>query len=138
MTQSDLRSPDLTLEELSQKIEIWRKTRDKRRAMPEHLWQAAANLSQQLSIQQVSKTLRLNYGALKSRVYPQNKALCADKNASATFIELGISQKTACSSPSQCLVEMQDGCGAKMRMHFHGKTDLDLLELGKAFWTKGR
>ena len=138
MTDADSSAPDLTLEELSERIEAWRQTRKKRRSMPEPLWQAAASLSKQLSIQQVSKALRLNYAALKSRVHPQDMDLCTDKQAPATFIELGLSQQTSCPSTSECLVEMQDGCGAKMRMHFRGKTDLDLLELGKAFWTKGR
>jgi hypothetical protein len=31
---------------------------------------------------------------------------------------------------------MQDILGAKMRMHFRGKPDVDLLELAKAFWSK--
>lgn len=135
MTDADSSAPDLTLKELSERIETWRQTRKKRRPMPEPLWQAAASLSKKLSIQQVSKALRLNYGALKKRVHPVKKDLCAGKQAPATFIELGLSQQAA--PISECIVEMHDSCGAKMRMHFRGKTDLDLLELGKAFWRKG-
>jgi hypothetical protein len=37
---------------------------------------------------------------------------------------------------AECIVEMQDTLGSKMRMHFRGKTDFDLLELAKAFWSK--
>jgi len=37
---------------------------------------------------------------------------------------------------SECIVEMQDCSGAKMRMCFKGKTDFDFLELGKSFWRK--
>ncbi len=136
MTQADSSAaPDLTLSELAERIETWRQTRKKRRPMPEQLWQAAASLSKKLSIQQVSKALRLNYAALKNRVHPAQKALPASKQAPAAFIELGFEQQP--SSISECIVEMQDGCGAKMKMHFRGKTDLDLLELGKAFWRKG-
>ena len=135
MLYTDFSAPDLTLEELSERIERWRQTRRRRRPMPEHLWQAAANLSNRLSIQQVSKALRLNYGALKKRVHPDEKDPCVDKQTPATFIELGLSQQPP--PISECIVEMQDGCGAKMRMHFRGKTDLDLLELGKVFWRKG-
>ncbi|MDD4273320.1 MAG: hypothetical protein PHG14_06280 [Desulfobacter postgatei] len=43
---------------------------------------------------------------------------------------------SACSSVSECVVEMEDGNGAKMRMCFKGKTDFDLLELGKSFWMR--
>jgi len=36
--------------------------------------------------------------------------------------------------PSECLVEMEDASGAKMRMQFKSGTDLDLLELSRIFW----
>jgi hypothetical protein len=135
MTGADFSAPDLTLEQLSERIETWRQKRKKRRPMPEHLWQAAASLSKKLSIQQVSKALRLNYGALKKRVHPDEKDFCVSEQAPATFIELGLAQQPV--PISECIVEMQDSCGAKMKMHFRGKTDLDILELGKAFWRKG-
>jgi hypothetical protein len=138
MTQADSSAPDLTLDDLSEQIETWRQTRKRRRPMPEHLWQAAASLSKILSIQQVSKALRLNYGALKKRVHPDEKEFCVSKQAPAAFIELGFEQQLSSRTTSECIVEMQDNCGAKMRMHFRGKTDLELVELGKAFWTKGR
>jgi hypothetical protein len=134
MTDADSSAPDLTLEQLSEQIETWRQKRKKRRPMPEHLWQAAAILSKKLSIQQVSKALRLNYGALKKRVHPDERDFCVSKQEPAAFIELGLSQQPV--PISECIVEMQDGCGAKMRMHFRGKTDLDFIELGKAFWRK--
>lgn len=135
MTHADSSAaPDLTLNQLSEQIERWRQTRKRRRPMPEQLWQAAASLSKQLSIQQVSKALGLNYSALKKRVYLQDQPV--NKHTPAAFIELGFEKQAA--PIVECIVEMQDGCGAKMRMHFRGKTDLDLLELGKAFWRKGR
>jgi hypothetical protein len=51
----------------------------------------------------------------------------------AGFIELNLE---APSAVSECIVEMQDILGATMRMHFRGKTDVDFLELAKAFWSK--
>jgi hypothetical protein len=135
MTQANSSAPDLTLDELSEQIELWRQTRKTRRPMPEHLWQAAASLSKKSSLQKVSKALRLNYAALKKRVHPDEKDLRVSNQMPAAFIELGFSQQPP--PTSECIVEMQDSCGAKIRMHFRGKTDLDLLELGKAFWRKG-
>ena len=49
------------------------------------------------------------------------------------FIEVNLESPAA---ESECIVEMQDILGAKMRMHFRGKTDFDLLELAKAFWSQ--
>jgi hypothetical protein len=37
---------------------------------------------------------------------------------------------------SECIVEMEDGGGSKMKMCFKGKTEFDLLELGKSFSSK--
>ena len=34
-------------------------------------------------------------------------------------------------------VEMDNKDGSKMKWYFKGRTDLDFLELGKAFWSKG-
>jgi len=51
----------------------------------------------------------------------------------ADFIEVNLGPPAAV---SECIVEMQDILGAKMRMHFRGKTDFDLLQLAKAFWSK--
>jgi hypothetical protein len=42
--------------------------------MPEQLWQAAAKLTKQSSINQVSKALGLNCTALKKRVYPNDQS----------------------------------------------------------------
>jgi hypothetical protein len=135
MTPTDFsQTPDITLTQLSEQIERWRQTRKSRRPMPEQLWQAAAELSKQSSINKVSKALGLNYTALKKRVYPQDKPVNAP--APSPFIELGFEHQAA--PVAECIVEMEDGCGAKMKMHFRGKTDLDLVQLGKAFWTKER
>ena len=125
MIQEESSTPDLTLSEVMERIEEWRKTPNSPRRMPEELWQAAASLSKKYSIHRISKALRVNYRSLQQRIRPERK------EQPPTFIELGFEQP---SSISECIVEMEDGSGAKMRMHFRGKTDFDLLELGKAFW----
>ena len=51
-----------------------------------------------------------------------------------SFVELNFEHSPLV---SECIVEMEDRAGAKMRMCFKGKMDFDLLELGKAFWRKG-
>lgn len=135
MTPTDFsQAPNIALTQLSEQIERWRQTRKSRRPMPEQLWQAAARLSRQSSINQVSKALGLNYTALKKRVYPQDQP--GNTPAPSPFIELGFDHQAA--PVAECIVEMEDGRGAKMKMHFRGRTDLDLVELGKAFWAKER
>ena len=135
MTQEESSSPHLTLDEVTERVEAWRKDPKSPRLMPEELWTAAVSLTKEYTIHRVSKTLRVNYTALKKRVHPGDKGLPAKKVQPHAFIELGIGQSPAI---SECVIEMEDSSGARMKMHFRGKTDLDLLELGKAFWRKGR
>jgi len=135
MTQKNLLPSNLTLSEVKEKFELWRKTRKNRKPIPRELWDTAANLSETHSINQISKALRLNYTALKKRVNKMEATeACIQKGQASSFVELNFEQPPLV---SECIVEMQDCSGAKMRMCFKGKTDFDFLELGKAFWRKG-
>ncbi len=84
-------------------------------------------------VHRISKALRLNYTDLKHRVNA-HRSTCEQPDVNtAGFIELGLS---APMPPDQCIIEMADQKGATMRMYFKDETGLDLLELGKAFWSK--
>lgn len=70
---------------------------------------------------------------------PEKTRAIKKKDAAASinppdFIEVNLEPPA---TVSECIVEMQDRLGSKMRMHFKGQTDLDLLQLAKVFWTKG-
>ena len=134
MTQAEITTPAPTLSEVKSRIEQWRKDPQSPRMMPKELWEAAVSLSKDYSVYQISKELRVSYRSLKQRVHPESKRLPVPKEQPPAFIELGLQQPVPI---SECIVEMEDASGAKMRMHFRGKTDFDLLELGKAFWRKG-
>jgi len=135
MTQKNLTPSSLTLSEVKKKFELWRKTRTNRKPIPQELWDTATNLSKTHSINQISKALRLNYTALKNRVNKKEaNQTCIQNVQASSFVELNFERSPLV---SECIVEMQDCSGAKMRMSFKGKTDFDFLELGKAFWRKG-
>ena len=120
------------LSEVKEQFKIWRRTRKTHRPIPEKLWQAAVSLTATHSVSQISKELVLDYTALKNRVAIKKKNRGA-KKSSPGFIELNLEPPAAV---SECMVEMQDRLGAQMRMLFRGKTDFDLLELAKAFWSR--
>jgi len=124
--------PHPTISEVKEQFKIWRRTRKSPRPIPEKLWEAAVSLTAKHSISQISKELVLDYTALKKRVFIK-KNDSATKMSPPGFIELNLEPPAAA---SECIVEMQDILGSKMRMHFRGKTDFDLLELAKAFWRK--
>jgi hypothetical protein len=125
-------TPCPTISEVKEQFKIWRRTRKSPRLIPEKLWAAAVSLTANHSISQISKELVVDYTALKKRV-PIKKKDTAAKISPPGFIEVNLEPPAAV---SECIVEMQDIGGAKMRMHFRGKTDFDLLELAKAFWRK--
>jgi len=121
-----------SLSEVKEQFKTWRKTRKSPRPIPAQLWAAAVSLTAKHSISQISKELVLDYSALKKRAAIKNKDSAASMSP-ADFIEVNLGPPAAV---SECIVEMQDILGAKMRMHFRGKTDFDLLQLAKAFWSK--
>ena len=132
MRQKKHPAPSQSLSEVKEQFKTWRKTRKNPRPIPDKLWVAAVSLTANHSISQISKELVLDYSVLKKRV-PIKKKSMADKTSPPGFIELNLEPSAAV---SECMVEMQDTLGAKMRMHFRGKPDFDLLELAKAFWRK--
>ena len=125
-------TPCPTISQVKEQFKIWRRTRKSPRPIPEKLWEAAVSLTAKHSISQISKELVLDYTALKKRVFIKKNDSAA-KMSPPGFIELNLEPPAAA---SECIVEMQDILGSKMRMHFRGKTDFDLLELAKAFWRK--
>ena len=132
MPQKSQPIPGQSLSEVKEQFKSWRKTRKSLRPIPAHLWAAAVNLTAKHSISQISKELVLDYSALKKRAAIKNKDSAASMSP-VDFMEVKLEPPTAV---AECIVEMQDIAGSKMRMHFRGKTDFDLLELAKAFWRK--
>lgn len=126
-------SKTFTLKQVQGQFEHWRRTRGKRRGIPDALWKAAVSLFPEHSLCQISKALRLNYTDLKQRVHGQRSTVVLPTGDSPGFIELGVGDLMY---PGECIVEMADQKGATMRMYFKGKAGLDLLALGKAFWSK--
>ena len=54
--------------ELRERIEEWRRTRERRCQMPADLWDGAVSLARVHGPYQVSRALGVHYGALKSRL----------------------------------------------------------------------
>jgi hypothetical protein len=124
------------LESVQYQFETWRENKKTpRKPIPEHLWEAASKLQKDYPISHISKVLRLNHTDLKNRISGQDLNRQRTKPSSAQFIELDCLPSF---TVSECIVELEDAGGSKMRMSFKGKADLDLLELSKAFWRKAK
>ena len=133
MNQQDIQRTSLELNKVKSAFETWRANKDKGSRIPQSLWKEAIALYPEFSVSKISTTLSLSYTDLKKRA--ENKVgTYPSKPTDPAFMELNFSSPSP--SISECVVEMEDGSGSKMKMCFRGKTDFDLLELGKSFWKK--
>lgn len=120
------------LESVQHQFENWRKNRKSSKGrIPDELWAKATTLTKTHSVNVVAKTLRLSHADLTKRIAHVKKRPAAVTKPDPSFIEL--EYKTP-SMPPECIIELEDPSGAKMKMCFRGETGLDFLALGKAFW----
>lgn len=123
------------LEEVKQQFKIWRKTKtNSRERIPASLWQAAAGVFEigDHSLHRISKTLHLNQTALKKYMQQQlPRAIKVKSEETPSFIAFELDSPL---SVSECVIEMEDTTGAKMRMCLRGNTDPSILEICKSFW----
>ena len=120
------------LEEVKQLFTTWRTSRKQKTRIPDELWKAAASLATQYSIHQISRALRLNHTALKDQVAAHTQENDSTTAPQVCFLELPPPQSPPL---SECLIEMENRHGEKMRMHFTGEVSLDLLAVSQNFWT---
>ena len=130
--------PDM--KRVQRRIEHWRRTRPKRRGMPEKLWEAAVAVAHKHGINTASRTLRVNYGALKSRLMatgpaPGTKRKTSKPARGAAFIELGAPLPFGNVSGGP-VVELTDSDGRKLAVRLAAGDELDLVGLAREFWSR--
>ncbi len=131
MSQPKAPASTLTLETLKQQFKHWRANRKHRGRIPDELWEAAVSLAGQYSAHYISKSLRVNHSALRDRIAARNQR--ENTEIQTCFFELRPPQSPPV---AECLVEMENTHGDKMRMHFAGEISFDLLTLGQDFWRR--
>ena len=123
-----------TLEEVSRQFQGWRRSRKKRSPIPERLWQAAEELSRQHSISEIARVLRLDYAKLKERIV-SSRSMWAEgllgSGAGGGFVEVGMANGAM---GGECLVEVEDGTGRKLKVHLRGASGAEALQVVKALW----
>jgi hypothetical protein len=150
------------LEAVQRRFERWRRTRKVRSRIPESLWGSAVKLAGTYGIHRTARALRVDYYALKKRVEGASVAekRAGDRRGKrlqgasatkkrgvaasaatasrmppgaggATFVEL---PATGWPGAGECTLELEDGGGAKMRVHVKGFGALDLAALSRSFW----
>jgi hypothetical protein len=120
------------LERTRQRFDHWRETRKVRSRIPESLWTSAVKMARAYGVNRTARALRVDYYSLKERVESKvSSSGVSKKNTSSTFVELAA---PAIASTCECLLELEDVAGAKMRIHVKGVEVPDLAALSRSFW----
>jgi len=114
-----------TLEQARRRFERWRKVRPSLSPIPKPLWALAVKIAQEHGVSRTAQTLRLNYHALKERLPAERLP-----QPTSAFVEL-VPQP---SGHSPCTIELENGQGAKMKIHLARPEAVDLLALSRSLW----
>jgi len=82
-----------------------------------------------------ARALRLDYYTLKKCVEAAACDRASDREGVTAFVELAPAPPTG--SP-ECILELEDPGGAKMRVHLKGAEAPDLAALSRSFWGDGK
>jgi uncharacterized protein len=124
-----------TLEEIREQFIAWRsRRRSSREPIPDALWEAAVRLAEEYSIGRISKVLSLGHSDLKRRVQAQgDNGYKEEKGGSYRFVEFALDKP---GSASECVIEMEDNKGGKLKVHMKGGVGFNLVEVTEAFWKR--
>jgi hypothetical protein len=109
------------------RFQAWRTRRRAGDRIPQALWEMATRLANAHGVSRTAAALGLDYYCLKERA----EAASSDPQPSGpAFVEL--------TSPvpvgKQCLLELDNGTGATMRVHLVGYDTADVEALSRGFW----
>jgi len=116
---------------VQRKIGQWRQRRRRGARIPEDLWGEAAKLACTHGLNRTARALRLDYYSLQKRAV----AAAGAGPRAPEFVELlpgGIP-----ASRPECLIEVEDPGGAKLRIHLQGGAFPDIAALTSGFRERG-
>ena len=125
------------LERVKDQFKHWRESRVRGERIPAYLWSAAQSLLTEYGAQHVAESLNLDAERLKKRLPPGVSAVQANKGMTH-FVELTVAPTLSRpSTPIQheCVVELENGRGAKMRVELNGQGIAGLATLCNALWS---
>ena len=131
MSTGRTRDVPARLEGLSHRFERWRRAHKGHSRIPETLWTSAVKAAGKYGLNPTARALRLDYYSLKKRVETTACRRASDREGVTAFVELAPAPPTG--SP-ECILELEDPGGAKMRIHLKGAEAPDLAALSRSFW----
>lgn len=123
------------LERARQRFERWRRTRKKGRPrIPESLWAVAAKAAGRFGLHPTSRALRLDYMVLKRHVEAGAAQASSQEKVTRSFVEL-VPAGSGCGT--ECVLELEDPSGVRMRIEFKGVRPADLVALTRSLRVGG-
>ena len=116
-------------------FEKWRSTNKPRARLPQHLWSLAAELAREYGLNRTARTLRLDYNCLKKRLEFSASNDTLQAISPSPFLEL---LPSGMHSSLECIIECEDGQGARIRIHLKGRELPDLAALSSSLWNTQR
>ena len=105
----------------------WRQRRRPGARIPEELWREAAELASAYGIHRIARALRLDYYSLKKRAAAAGQS----GQRGPEFVE--ILPGGMAGPRSECVIEVEDPRGGKMRIHLQGGDLPDVAALTRVF-----
>ena len=123
-----------SLERVRQQLQDWRAGRKLGEHIPASLWAAAVGAAREHGLHRVAIELHLDYAGLKRRFEGVGATMPRGEIA-PRFVELFAPAASTASAPgrAECVVEMGNARGAKMRVELNGQGLAGLAGLCSAF-----
>jgi hypothetical protein len=116
------------VERVRGRLEAWRGQRRRGQRIPEGLWNAAVAAAQRHGVAQVSRALHVDYNRLKQRTQQDGSCLPGVAGAEPVFVEWPSVGQGVC-----CVVELEKGNGAKLRVSVGDAATVDWCRVKEAF-----
>ncbi len=125
-----------SLQRLQGRFAQWREAKTGWARIPAQLWSAAVDSAAKYGVYRTARSLGLDYQQLKRSAAPKPRAVqVAAKTAvavkSAHFVQL---QAPAMLGAGECVVEMENARGGKLRVQLKGGDLAALAALTGGFW----
>lgn len=128
------------LKELGVQIERWRKRQPRTRAMPQELWEAAAQLSRKYGVYEVSRRLKLSYAKLQelsceALLWTEDIGRAGYESLrEAGFVQVEMKGSWEEGEESDCEVECVSAEGDRLHIRIHAKHRVDVVGMMGVFW----
>jgi hypothetical protein len=110
----------------------WQRTRKIGSRIPEPLWSAAVKVAEAHGIHPTAKALGIDYYSLKERLEKKSASRSRASSANgAAFVELATPVQM---DVPECILELEDVEGTKMRIQLKGIEAPDLAALSRSLW----